>query len=81
MVRQEKEALIGCFMSLWELAEYAILSLSSVTDYLSEKKGKGGDKMSNIAIELVLSVVAEIIAGLILHRLCKWLDSEENERY
>lgn len=36
--------------------------------------------MSNIAIELVLSVVAEIIAGLILHRLCKWLDSEENDR-
>ena len=36
--------------------------------------------MSNIAIELVLSVIAEIIAGLILHRLSKWLDSEENDR-
>lgn len=36
--------------------------------------------MSNIAIELVLSVVAEVVAGLILHGLRKWLDSKENDR-
>ncbi|CEL91276.1 conserved protein of unknown function [Streptococcus sanguinis] len=54
--------------------------LSSVTDYLSVRIGKGGDRMSDIAIELVLTIMAEVIAGLCLHYLCKWLDSKEDDR-
>ncbi|QBX11118.1 hypothetical protein JavanS544_0018 [Streptococcus satellite phage Javan544] len=36
--------------------------------------------MSDIAIELVLTIMAEVIAGLCLHYLCKWLDSKEDDR-
>ena len=53
-----------------------ILFLSSVTDYVPYGSWKEV-KLMNLAPELVLTIVADVIAGIILYFVCKWLDGKK----
>ena len=50
--------------------------LSSVTDYVPYGSWEEV-KLMNLAPELVLTIVADVIAGIILYFVCKWLDGKK----
>ena len=50
--------------------------LSSVTDYVPMGSWEEV-KLMSLIIELALTIIADVIAGIILYFVCRWLDSKD----
>jgi len=73
IIEVNRTPIVQALSEVDDLNLMCILFLSSVTDYVPYGSWEEVKLMSLIP-ELVLTIIADVIAGIILYFVCKWLD-------
>ena len=76
IIEVNRTPIIQALSEVDDLNLMCILFLSSVTDYVPYGSWKEVKLMSLIP-ELALTIIADVIAGIILYFVCKWLDGKK----
>ena len=76
IIKVNRTPIVQAWSKVDDLNLMCILFLSSVTDYVPYGSWEEV-KLMNLAPELVLTIVADVIAGIILYFVCKWLDGKK----
>ena len=76
IIEVNRTPIVQALSEVDDLNLMCILFLSSVTDYVPYGSWEEV-KLMNLAPELVLTIIADVIAGIILYFVCKWLDGKK----
>ena len=76
IIKVNRTPIVQALSEVDDLNLMCILFLSSVTDYVPYGSWEEV-KLMSLMPELALTIIADVIAGIILYFICKWLDSKE----
>ena len=76
IIEVNRTPIVQALSEVDDLNLMCILFLSSVTDYVPYGSWEEVKLMSLIP-ELALTIIADVIAGIILYFICKWLDGKK----
>ena len=76
IIKVNRTPIVQAWSKVDDLNLMCILFLSSVTDYVPY--GSWDElKLLSLIIELAITIIADVIAGIILYFVCKWLDGKK----